>query len=219
MSKNTKNKDAINLNVNNIDDPNSEILIIKILIVGDPGVGKSNFIYRYTKDKFSVNKLSTVGFESNIKEIEIAEKKVIVQLWDSAGQEKYKSITKNLFTRVQGIIILYDITNKKSFTNIQNWIKLIKETNDSIPYVLAGNKCDLTNQRAVEEEEAIKFSQENNINFMETSAKQDINIIDCVNSFVQKIITSENFIRNISFALNDSSEIQRKTLNKSEKCC
>ena len=218
-NKNTKNKDSINLNVNNIDDPNSEILIIKILIVGDPGVGKSNFIYRYTKDKFSANKLSTVGFESNIKEIEIAEKKVIVQLWDSAGQEKYKSITKNLFTRVQGIIILYDITNKKSFTNIQNWIKLIKETNDSIPYVLAGNKCDLTNQRAVEEEEAIKFSQENNIIFMETSAKQDINIIDCVNSFVQKIITSENFIRNISFALNDSSNFQRKTLNKSEKCC
>ena len=219
MSKNKKNIDAINLNVNDANDPNSEILIIKILIVGDPGVGKSNFIYRYTKDKFSVNKLSTVGFESNIKEIEITEKKVIVQLWDSAGQEKYKSITKNLFTRVQGIIILYDITNKNSFINIQNWIKLIKETNDSIPYVLAGNKCDLTNQRAVEEEEAIKFSKENNINFMETSAKQDINIIDCVNSFVQKIVTSENFIRNISFALNDSSDIQRKTLNKSEKCC
>ena len=219
MSKNKKNKDAINLNVNDANDPNSEILIIKILIVGDPGVGKSNFIYRYTKDKFSVNKLSTVGFESNIKEIEITEKKVIVQLWDSAGQEKYKSITKNLFTRVQGIIILYDITNKNSFINIQNWIKLIKETNDSIPYVLAGNKCDLTNQRAVEEEEAIKFSKEKNINFMETSAKQDINIIDCVNNFVQKIVTSENFIRNISFALNDSSDIQRKTLNKSEKCC
>jgi len=219
MSKNTKNKDAINLNVNNINDPNSEILIIKILIVGDPGVGKSNFIYRYTKDKFSVNRLSTVGFESNIKEIEITKRKVIVQLWDSAGQEKYKSITKNLFTRVQGIIILYDITNKKSFTNIQNWIKLIKETNDSIPYVLAGNKCDLINQRAVEEEEAIKFSQENNINFMETSAKQDINIISCVNSFVEKIITSDNFIRNISFSLNDSTDIQRKTLNKSEKCC
>ena len=219
MSKNKKIKDAINLNVNDANDPNSEILIIKILIVGDPGVGKSNFIYRYTKDKFSVNKLSTVGFESNIKEIEITEKKVIVQLWDSAGQEKYKSITKNLFTRVQGIIILYDITNKNSFINIQNWVKLIKETNDSIPYVLAGNKCDLTNQRAVEEEEAIKFSKENNINFMETSAKQDINIIDCVNSFVQKIVTSENFIRNISFALNDSSDIQRKTLNKSEKCC
>ena len=219
MSKNTKNRDAINLNVNNINDPNSEILIIKILIVGDPGVGKSNFIYRYIKDKFSVNRLSTVGFESNIKEIEITERKVIVQLWDSAGQEKYKSITKNLFTRVQGIIILYDITNKKSFTNIQNWIKLIKETNDSIPYVLAGNKCDLINKRAVEEEEAIKFSQENNINFMETSAKQDINIISCVNSFVEKIITSDNFIRSISFSLNDSTDIQRKTLNKSEKCC
>ena len=216
MSKKEKKKILINQNIN---DGNSEILIIKLLIVGDPGVGKSNFIYRYTKDKFSESNLSTVGFEANTKEIEITDKKVIVQLWDSAGQDKYKSITKNLFTRVQGIIILYDITNKKSFMNISNWINLIKETNDTIPYVLAGNKCDLTNQRVVEENEAINFSQTNNIDFLETSAKMDINIMECINNFVKKIINSENFIRNISFALDDNKYSQRNTVNKSEKCC
>ena len=92
MSKKEKKKILINQNIN---DENSEILIIKLLIVGDPGVGKSNFIYRYTKDKFSESNLSTVGFEANTKEIEITDKKVIVQLWDSAGQDKYKSSSRN----------------------------------------------------------------------------------------------------------------------------
>ena len=219
MSKKTEEKGLVTIPINqNINNDNSEILIIKLLIVGDTGVGKSNFIYRYTKDQFSDNTLSSVGFESNKKEIEITEKKVIVQLWDSAGEDKFKSITKNLFSRVQGIIILYDITNKQSFLNVPNWIKLINEDNNNIPYVLAGNKCDLQKERVVQEEEGIKFCQDNNIDFLETSAKQDINIMECINNFVKKIINSENFVRNISFSLQDQS-YERNSINKTEKCC
>ena len=218
MSKKNKEQNKIYLTNEQIGQ-NSDILIIKLLIVGDAGVGKSNFIYRYTKDKFSTSNLSSSGFESNSKEINISDQKIIVQLWDSAGQEKYKSITKNLFTRVQGIIIVYDITNKNSFSNVKNWIKLINETDNTIPYALAGNKCDLNNQREVEEDEAIKFSHENNIDFLETSAKQDINIMECINNFVNKIVNSEKFIRNISFTLQNTSMGSKKTINKSEKCC
>ena len=216
-SKNEKQKKIYLTNEQNVE--NSDILIIKLLIVGDSGVGKSNFIYRYTKDKFSSSNFSSSGFDSNSKEIEISDKKIIVKLWDSAGQEKFKSITKNLFTRVQGIIILYDITNKKSFLNVKNWINLIKETDNTIPYVLAGNKCDLENQRVVEEDDAIKFSNDNNIDFLETSAKQDINIMECINNFVNKIVNSENFNRNISFALQNTSVGSGKSINKNEKCC
>lgn len=206
-------------NNKNIDN-DDEILIIKLLIVGDTGVGKSNFIYRYTEEKFSNSNLSSAGFEFNTKEIEITDRKIIVQLWDSAGQEKFKSITKNLFNRVQGIIILYDITNKKSFLNVPNWIKLIQETtNYMIPYTLAGTKCDLNNEREVEEEEGIKLSQENKIDFMETSAKNNINIMECINTFVKNIVNSENFMRNISFALQKISLYKQDTVNKSEKCC
>ena len=221
MSQKKQDKNKIYLSVNqNTNENNSEILIVKILLVGNPGVGKSNFIYRYIKDKFSNSNLSSVGFESNSKEIEITDKKIIVQLWDSAGQDKYKSITKNLFSRVQGIIILYDITNKKSFLGIQNWIKLIKEVNNEMPYVIAGNKCDLKKEREVEEEEAIKFSRDNNIEFMETSAKLDINIVECINNFVQKIVNSDKFTRNVSFALQNNDNLeQRNTINKNEKCC
>ena len=214
MSKKSENEN--NKNIDNDD----EILIIKLLIVGDTGVGKSNFIYRYTEEKFSNSNLSSAGFEFNTKEIEITDRKIIVQLWDSAGQEKFKSITKNLFNRVQGIIILYDITNKKSFLNVPNWIKLIQETtNNMIPYTLAGTKCDLNNEREVEEEEGIKLSQENKIDFMETSAKNNINIMECINTFVKNIVNSENFMRNISFALQKISLYKQDTVNKSEKCC
>ena len=214
MSK--KSEIQNNKNIDNDD----EILIIKLLIVGDTGVGKSNFIYRYTEEKFSNSNLSSAGFEFNTKEIEITDRKIIVQLWDSAGQEKFKSITKNLFNRVQGIIILYDITNKKSFLNVPNWIKLIQETtNNMIPYTLAGTKCDLNNEREVEEEEGIKLSQENKIDFMETSAKNNINIMECINTFVKNIVNSENFMRNISFALQKISLYKQDTVNKSEKCC
>ena len=221
MSQKKQDKNQVYLSVNqDTNENNSEIFIVKILLVGNPGVGKSNFIYRYIKDKFSNSNLSSVGFESNSKEIEITDKKIIVQLWDSAGQDKYKSITKNLFTRVQGIIILYDITNKKSFLSIQNWIKLIKEVNNEMPYVIAGNKCDLKNAREVEEEEAIKFSRDNNIEFMETSAKLDINIVECINNFVQNIVNSDKFTRNVSFALQNNDNLEQKsTINKNEKCC
>ena len=106
-----------------------EQIRIKILIVGELGVGKSNFIYRYVEDKFSSTNLSTVGFDSNNKLLNYGNNKITVQLWDSAGQAMYQSITKNLFNRVQGIIILYDITNIKSFECVENWIKLIEEEN------------------------------------------------------------------------------------------
>ena len=215
MSKKSGTK--INEDVNN---NNSEILVFKILIVGDTGVGKSNFIYRYTKNKFSRSNLSTVGFESNSKEIEITNRKIIVQLWDSAGQDKFKSITKTLFNRVQGIIILYDITDKHSFLNVSNWIKLIQETNNMIPFTLAGNKCDLKKERLVEEEEARKLSEENGIVYMETSAKYGINVMDCVNNFVKNIINSENFIERITFALPKTYlDNNMDTVNKNEKCC
>ena len=97
--------------------------------------------------------------------------------------------------------------------------KLIKETNDSIPYVLAGNKCDLSNKREVEEGDALKFCNDNNIDFMETSAKQNINVMECINNFIKNIVNSDIFIRNISFALSSPYSDQRKTINKNEKCC
>ena len=170
------------------DDDNSEKIIIKILIVGEVGVGKSNFINRYIDDKFSSEAIASVGFDSNTKILNIENKKIIVQLWDSAGQSMYKTITKKLFNRVQGIIILYDISNENSFICVENWIQLVEEENKKIIYQIAGNKCDLNNLRQVDINQGKELARKYGVNFIETSAKMNINIKECIYGIVKKIM-------------------------------
>ena len=217
MSKNNKlNKTKKEYeNNNDIDD---EKVAIKILIVGDVGVGKSNFIYRYIEDKFSSTNLSSVGFDSNYKNINFGNKKVLVQLWDSAGQSMFKSVTISLFNRIQGIIILYDISDINSFLNVEKWIKLIEAENKKLIYQIAGNKCDLNELRKVDINEGKKLGQKYGINFMETSAKNNINIQDCVNCLVKKILDVIDLEYNPTFLIDGRSyKIKQKSEN--EKCC
>ena len=212
-------KGKMNFNKSKSSDVNNyEKIIIKILIVGEIGVGKSNFIYRYIEDKFSSSNLASVGFDSNIKVLNYGNKKIIVQLWDTAGQSLYKSITQNLFKRVQGIIVLYDITNIKSFESVEKWINIIEEENKKIIYEIAGNKCDLNDSREVDINEGKKLSQKYKAIFFETSAKMNINIIESINNLVKKILDNLDLETNPTFTIdNRSYEIIGKSSN--EKCC
>ena len=212
-------KGKMNFNKSKRSDVNNyEKIIIKILIVGEIGVGKSNFIYRYIEDKFSSSNLASVGFDSNIKVLNYGNKKIIVQLWDTAGQSLYKSITQNLFKRVQGIIVLYDITNIKSFESVEKWINIIEEENKKIIYEIAGNKCDLNDSREVDINEGKKLSQKYKAIFFETSAKMNINIIESINNLVKKILDNLDLETNPTFTIdNRSYEIIGKSSN--EKCC
>ena len=195
-----------------------ENIRIKILIVGELGVGKSNFIYRYVEDKFSPSILSTVGFDSNNKLLNYGNKKIVVQLWDSAGQAMYQSITKNLFNRVQGIIILYDITNIKSFECVENWINLIEEENKRLIYIIVGNKCDLNDSRQISISEGEKIGQKYRTNFFEASAKMNINVVESVNDLVLKILDTADLFKNPTFAVDKRSfDYIGKSTN--EKCC
>ena len=193
-------------------------LIIKILIVGGVGVGKSNFVYRYADDKFSSSNYASTGFDSKVKLLNYGDKKILVQLWDSVGQTIYQSITRNLINRVHGIIILYDITNKKSFENVENWIKTIEEENKKIIYEIVGNKCDLNESREVDINEGKKIAQKYGVDYYETSAKMDKNIIESVNNLVLKILKNIDLENNPTFTVDDRSlSAIRKSSN--EKCC
>ena len=197
---------------------NYEKITIKILIVGEPGVGKSNFISRFIDNKFMSTNLSTVCFNSNYKTLNFGNKNIIVQLWDSAGKFAYKSITQSLFNRVHGIIILYDITNLKSFKYVEKWINFIEEENKKIIYNIAGNKCDLNESRQVDENEGKKLGNKYGINFIETSAKMNINITECINNLVKKIIDCVELENNPTFALDERSyKFKGKATN--ERCC
>ncbi len=214
---NEPNKNKINKSIKTYDEEKEKIQI-KILIIGETGVGKTNFIYRYIENKFSSTSLSSVGFGSNVKIREIGGKKIIIQLWDSAGQSLYTSITKNLFNRVQGIIILYDITNINSFLKVENWIKIIEQENKKLIYEIAGNKSDLEDLRNVDKNEGKNLGNKYRVNFYEVSAKKNINIVECVNDLVKKILENLDLQSNPTFNIDERS-FRVKDKSKNERCC
>ncbi len=198
-------------------NPDSEPEIsIKLLVLGDLSVGKSSFIYRFIEDKFNTDSIPTTGLDLKTADLLINNKKVRVQLWDTVGQEKYKSITQNLILRVQGIIILFDITNKDSFNNLNEWIKTVREqVGNNLAILLVGNKCDLEENRLVFKEEANIFAKNEKIKYIETSCKTGENIIKAIDYICEKIINSFTLKNDLSFSLDSSSLIVAKRKN----CC
>ena len=189
---------------------------IKLLIIGDSNVGKTNFIFRFIENKFMQNYMATTGIDLKTSIIELNGKKIRIQLWDTAGQEKYRSITKNLFLKVQGFIVIYDITNENSFINIQTWIKLIREEcGNHIPVIIVGNKNDLESQRVISKTEAISYAKEEKTEYIEASPKTGENIKNAIIIIAEKVLESLNSTNEFSFTL-DTSGITHK---KKRKCC
>ena len=103
--------------------------LIKLVVIGDSGVGKTNFIFQFTEGRFSGAYVTTIGFDYKSKIIKLPNNKKVIklQIWDTAGQERYMAVNKNLFQKVQGIILMYDLTNRDSFEHIQSWLNLVKK--------------------------------------------------------------------------------------------
>jgi small GTP-binding protein len=206
------------------EDENYEILI-KLVILGDVSVGKSNFLYRFVDGEFNPIHVATVGFDfkSRVWEIPNLEKKVKFQIWDTAGQEKYMSINKNLFQRVQGIILMYDITREDTFNNLSKWMEHIKENANGIPLILIGNKSDLNNERKVNEEDGKAFAKNNKIIFLEASAKIGTNVEESFMKLSELIIENQNYIDNkeknnkTEYVISKDSTLRIK--DKKKKCC
>ena len=167
----------------------------QLLIIGNSNVGKTSIITRFTNGTFSPNYLATVGVDNYTKIETIDNKNVQIKLWDTAGQEKYKSLTKSFFRGAEGVILVYDITNLESFTDLKLWINSIKENlgeeKESIPSIIVGNKIDL-GEREISLEEANKFCKDNNYEYFETSAKTGENIDKSFRALVKKILAAKS---------------------------
>ncbi|CAL8247253.1 unnamed protein product [Lota lota] len=151
--------------------------LFKLLLIGDSGVGKTCLIIRFAEDNFNSTYISTIGIDFKVKTIEIDGKKVKLQVWDTAGQERFKTITTAYYRGAMGIILVYDITDDKSFENIQNWMKSIRENASAgVSQMLLGNKCDIEARRKVTKETGEKLAKDHGIRFFETSAKSSINV-------------------------------------------
>jgi small GTP-binding protein len=144
--------------------------IIKILLIGDSAVGKSCLLLRYTDNRFSGNFLMTIGVDFKTKFIQIDGRKVKLQIWDTAGQEKYHSVTKAYYRGAHGILVVFDLSKRDTFQQVKRWIdSILDSSSKTIDIVLVGNKTDLS--RAVQKDEAENLANEYDIPYFETSAK------------------------------------------------
>ena len=188
--------------------------IIELLLIGDQNVGKSNFIFRFTENKFSESHQATIGIDVKVKNITIDNKVYKVQIFDTSGQEAYKSISRNYYLKVQGILLMFDLTNKFSFQNLENWIKEIYNIRDKVPFMIIGNKCDLENNIEVNDDEVIQFGNKNDASYYKTSAKNGKNVDNAIINFVKQIIDLDITNKDKTYILDGSSII-----NEKKKCC
>lgn len=150
--------------------------IMKILLIGDSGVGKSCLLVRFVEDKFNPSFITTIGIDFKIKTVDINGKKVKLQLWDTAGQERFRTITTAYYRGAMGIILVYDVTDERTFTNIKQWFKTVNEhANDEAQLLLVGNKSDMET-RVVTADQGEALAKELGIPFIESSAKNDDNV-------------------------------------------
>jgi Ras-related protein Rab-1A len=192
----------------------------KILTLGETQVGKTSILIKYTEGTFSETPLATIGVDFQVKKVNIQGKQIEVQIWDSAGQEKYRSISKQYYNRAQGILLVYDITNRDTFSAMKHWIKDIEnqvQTNPQI--VLIGNKLDLPG-RTVDEDEAIEFAKTHKLELFETSAKTGEGIDKAMNVLIQKVFNDVVLNKNKRGRAQGSFHVggNNKT-QKDKKCC
>ena len=188
--------------------------IYKILLLGDSSVGKTCFLMRYTDNTFQDIHMSTIGLDYKLKNVQLENGKMVkIQVWDTAGQDRFRSITKNYYKGAHGIILIYDITENKSFENVKNWMNQIKEeVPDKVTIVLVGNKKDDEEHRKVTTEQGESMAKEFGVMFFECSAKTGENIDGIFNDLVKKVV--DNFSK--------SAESGQKLKNKKRKgkgCC
>jgi Ras-related protein Rab-1A len=170
--------------------------LYKLLLIGDSGVGKSSLLQRFCEDTFSGDYLSTIGVDFKLKTISLPgdnnvdPRNVKLQIWDTAGQERFRTITSSYYRGAHGIIVVYDITDKESFTNIKQWLQEIERyASENVNKLMVGNKSDLEEERQVKFEDAQALATELNLSCIETSAKKDDNVESAFMNLTDTIIT------------------------------
>lgn len=164
--------------------------LIKLLLIGDSGVGKSCLLLRFAEDSFTSSFITTIGIDFKIKKVLIDGKWVKLQIWDTAGQERFRTITSAYYRGAMGILLVYDVTDEASFNNIRNWMKNIEQhASDNVVKVLVGNKSDMDeSKRAVPYSRGQALADEFKMQFFETSAKANTNVDETFQSVARDIM-------------------------------
>ncbi|KRX08413.1 P-loop containing nucleoside triphosphate hydrolase [Pseudocohnilembus persalinus] len=158
-------------------------------MIGDTGVGKSSILLQFMQGKFREGHEITIGVEFGSKTIQIDNQDIKLQIWDTAGQEDFRSLTRGYYRNTAGAIIVYDITRRETFENVIQWIEEAKNNgNQEMMFILIGNKMDLESQRMVSKEEGQQLALKHDMLFLETSAKQNVQIQEIFTESTQQIL-------------------------------
>ena len=200
----------------------SDEVILKFLILGDITVGKTTLLLKYIDNFTPEIYISTLGVDYKTKNIVFNGIKVSLQIWDTAGQERYKVITKSFVKGTDGIIFMYDITQKESFINIKKWIEETEGENPGeVKKIIVGNKIDKEEDRQVTDEMKEKLSKELDIDLIEVSAKKGIDVDKVFDILVEKILgnmTTEQILKKYGRSWTESS-FSSHVARKKKKCC
>ena len=194
--------------------------LFKVLIIGNSGVGKSCLLLRFAEDMFSDNYISTIGVDFKIRKLELDGKTIKLQIWDTAGQERFRTITKSYYRGSNGIVVVYDITDRESFDQVQQWMNEIDQhASQDVCRLLVGNKADLDDKRAVKTEEGENLARQFGIPFLETSAKQSLNVDNMFTTMAQAMKKKAGGIAGGS-SQGGQVQIQKgQQVNKAGGCC
>jgi Ras-related protein Rab-1A len=206
-------------NIKSFQAPLEYDLLFKILIIGDSGVGKSCLLLKFTDRYFNDSYISTIGVDFKIQTIQLDNKIIKLQIWDTAGQDRFKTITTSYYRGSHGIVIVYDITDKESFLNVHNWLEEInKYASDNVKILLVGNKCDLQNHRQVSIQEGKELANRLNIPFIEASAKDSTNVQQLFINLA-KTLKEDKLKKEYIIPEEQLSLIGKDITIKSSSCC
>ena len=206
-------------------DNESYEFMFKVVLVGDMSVGKTNIIAKYLKNDFSEDYKTTIGVEFHSKITKVEGHVVKAQIWDTCGQERFKSITDSYYKGAKGAFVVYDITRKNTFESVDSWISALRSAADkNLNIIIIGNKSDLEDQRQVETEQGEEKAQNNEAAFMETSAYSGDNIDKAFDNMITDVYNKckSEMLANVEIDIGKSKDInlnQNKEDKKGKKCC
>lgn len=176
--------------------------IIKVLIIGESGVGKSSLIRRFVDDEFDDNHDVTIGVDFKTKLMNIDGVEFKLAIWDTAGAERFRSLTPSFYRNAKCAILVYDVTNRESLQKLDSWLQELENysNNRNIPTMVVGNKIDM--ERVILRDDGLKFARKHRLLFLETSAKNNVSVADVFEEIVRKTITSDDFNQHVSNGIN-----------------
>ncbi|CAG5117219.1 unnamed protein product [Candidula unifasciata] len=194
--------------------------VLKIILIGSSGVGKTSLLQRFTDDSFSENGKPTIGVDFEIKTVQVQGRQVTLQMWDTAGQEKFKNVVAPFYRNADGVILVYNITNMDSFSDIQSWFTEVQRYNTRCSLgLLVGNKHDLMFRRVLDPQMAIALANRLGMSYLETSAKHSTNVCELFNAMAEFLLQNRAETEPASPAAGAAADTVNIQPRKQHKSC